>query len=374
MPSAYDLVFWQNTLSAHQAPLLRALSDSLDQRVLLVVTRGPSDDRIGFGWEDLDYGSTRVLVSDSPEERSRVARETLAARAHVFSGLGAYPAIDAVRRQLAVVDDHPHLAVVTESLDSRGVRGVARVLRLRIRAPREAGTVDTIFTIGPLAHRQFARSVRRAGTVVPFAYAVEDARPVARSQSDRSRLIFVGSLTEWKDPALILEALSRVRRSDWTLTLIGRGPLKQSLERQVSARGFGDRVRFIEALPATQVRHEIAESDVLILPSRYDGWGAVVSEALMSGTRVLVSDGAGASELVVSPLQGAVFAAGDAPALGALLTSELATAGDPSRREKLAAWAASHIAPSVMARYLVARFTDPGSARHAPWESGGANV
>jgi glycosyltransferase involved in cell wall biosynthesis len=38
--------------------------------------------------------------------------------------------------------------------------------------------------------------------------------------------------------------------------------------------------------------------DILILPSRYDGWGVVVNEALQAGVPVVVSKGAGASAMV----------------------------------------------------------------------------
>lgn len=367
-----DLVFWQNSLSAHQAPLLRALSEK-GRRVLLVTLRGPSENRSGFGWDDLDYGSARIVVADEARERSRLAGETADAQAHVFSGLGAYPAIDAVRRELSGARTRPHLAVLSESLDPRGVAGALRLARLRARGAREAPTIDTVFTIGPRARRQFARSGFRPDQLVPFAYAV-DAVPAAHRPSPGLRLIYVASLEDRKDPGLLLDALSRLTTTDWSLTVVGRGPLRTSLEARVGAVGMASRVRFIESLPTAEARREIAESDLLILPSRYDGWGAVVSEALMSGTPVLVSDGAGASELVVSPLQGAVFPARDAAALARLLTAESANPRDPSLRHELAAWAASHISAEAMARWLVARFDRPGGARPAPWTSGGADV
>ena len=48
----------------------------------------------------------------------------------------------------------------------------------------------------------------------------------------------------------------------------------------------------------TKVRLAIEEADLLVLPSRFDGWGAVVNEALGAGTPVLVSDLCGSSYLV----------------------------------------------------------------------------
>ena len=52
-----------------------------------------------------------------------------------------------------------------------------------------------------------------------------------------------------------------------------------------------------------------------MLPSRFDGWGAVVNEALMVGTPVICSDRCGASDLIENGRNGYVFEAGNARAL-----------------------------------------------------------
>lgn len=47
--------------------------------------------------------------------------------------------------------------------------------------------------------------------------------------------------------------------------------------------------------------------DVLVLPSRYDGWGAVINEALQRGLYVICSNRCGAKALVVNDKIGKVF-------------------------------------------------------------------
>ena len=63
------------------------------------------------------------------------------------------------------------------------------------------------------------------------------------------------------------------------------------------------------ALRNDVARQMIANSDCLILPSRWDGWGAVVNEALMMGVPVICSDTCGASDLLGNPERGEVFKA-----------------------------------------------------------------
>ena len=74
-------------------------------------------------------------------------------------------------------------------------------------------------------------------------------------------------------------------------------------------------------------------ADTLVLPSDYDGWGAVISEALIEGTRVIASDGCGAR--AVAALAGDVFATGDSHALADLIDRSI-TRGRVSLDERAA--------------------------------------
>jgi glycosyltransferase involved in cell wall biosynthesis len=59
-----------------------------------------------------------------------------------------------------------------------------------------------------------------------------------------------------------------------------------------------------------------ARADVFILPSRYDGWGVVVNQALGAGMPIICSDMVGAGrDLVEKDVNGAIFPNGNAGAL-----------------------------------------------------------
>jgi glycosyltransferase involved in cell wall biosynthesis len=59
-----------------------------------------------------------------------------------------------------------------------------------------------------------------------------------------------------------------------------------------------------------------AQADVFVLPSRYDGWGVVVNQALGAGLPIIVSDRVGAGYDLVRPGEnGFVVPAGDQDAL-----------------------------------------------------------
>jgi glycosyltransferase involved in cell wall biosynthesis len=60
-------------------------------------------------------------------------------------------------------------------------------------------------------------------------------------------------------------------------------------------------------LQMNEIPKKISDSDCLVLPSHFDGWGAVVSEALMVGTPVICSDNCGSSVVVRSSKFGYIF-------------------------------------------------------------------
>jgi len=96
----------------------------------------------------------------------------------------------------------------------------------------------------------------------------------------------------------------------------------------------------------------MAGYDLVVLPSRYDGWGAVVNEALQQGVPVLASDNAGASALVRASGAGAVFGATDAAALAAHLRRALLEPGLLADWRALARAYRSRLDPAVAAAYL----------------------
>jgi glycosyltransferase involved in cell wall biosynthesis len=107
--------------------------------------------------------------------------------------------------------------------------------------------------------------------------------------------LFSGSLIPRKGVDLMARAFVRLRNEgrDVKLKILGDGPLMprlrdtlSSVRESVEILGFSD----WNDLPA-----RYASSDVLCVPSRYDGWGLVVPEGLASGLPVIATDRMGAA-------------------------------------------------------------------------------
>ena len=118
----------------------------------------------------------------------------------------------------------------------------------------------------------------------------------------------------------------KVQGSKFKVTLVGDGPEKERLMRL--AEGVGGRCgrtvefTFLPSQPMEKVRELMREHDLFVFPSNgYEGWGAVVSEALEEGMRVLGTFEAGASAAILP--QERLFHSGDWKTLAKLIEKEM---------------------------------------------------
>lgn len=107
------------------------------------------------------------------------------------------------------------------------------------------------------------------------------------------RLLCVAAVTRQKGHDLLLAALAGVRDLSWHCDVVGnleREPrFVAELRRQAEALRVGGRVTFRGALVRDRLESAYAAADVLVLPSRAETFGMVVSEALARGLPVIAT-------------------------------------------------------------------------------------
>ena len=109
----------------------------------------------------------------------------------------------------------------------------------------------------------------------------------SHSFHDIPRLVSVGRLTRQKDHAVLLKALSLVRRP-WQLDILGDGPERFPLQELAASLGILPRVRFFGSVD--DVSQRLSSADLLCFPSRWEGQGIALLEAASSCLPILASD------------------------------------------------------------------------------------
>ena len=210
----------------------------------------------------------------------------------------------------------------------------------------------------------------------PFAYFLASRPMKAMTPFDPGapfRFIFVGRLIELKRVDQLFAALASLADNMMELVVVGSGPLESQL-RALAEKVLPGRAHWLGQRPIDEISSLMAEADCLVLPSRHDGWGAVVSEALIAGTPAICSDACGATTAVRASGCGGVFRAGDVAGLTSLVRGAWARGRQtPDARRSLAAWARCLSAPAG-ADYLAEILLHAADATaevkpDAPWTS-----
>ena len=106
-----------------------------------------------------------------------------------------------------------------------------------------------------------------------------------------------------------LLAFERGAPHDAHLVIIGDGPLRGSLEQQAAGLKSQERIHFLGwRQDAAQCLTEI---DILLMPSRWEGFGLVLLEAFRAGTAILASDVGGIAEVIEAGVSGLLCTPGD---------------------------------------------------------------
>lgn len=134
-----------------------------------------------------------------------------------------------------------------------------------------------------------------------------------RTLTDPARAIrfgYLGRLDSVKNLPLLLRACVRMRELDqWSLTVIGDGPLRADLQKGVEDADLADRVRFIGEV--TEPIPYLAEIDVLVHPSSSEGMSISVLEAMAIGIPVVAMRVGGNAECIVDGHTGLLVPPGD---------------------------------------------------------------
>ncbi|MEO6055542.1 MAG: glycosyltransferase family 4 protein, partial [Gemmatimonadales bacterium] len=223
----------------------------------------------------------------------------------------------------------PHYWSFTDGVPA----GSARLYRWAERALAPFG--DRVITVC-----EFDRQLAIRQRVVPAAKLVTvhngmpDVAIDLRAEPKRSpaTLTMVARFEPQKDHRSLLTGLAGLTRYPWQLDLIGDGPLLDATRQMADALGIADRVHFLGQRGDVAAR--LAQSQVYVLSSNWEGFPRSILEAMRAGLPVVASDVAGVSESVADGVTGYVIPRGDSELWRTRLEGLLS---DPDLRARLGA-------------------------------------
>lgn len=325
----------------------------------------PADCRVA-DWFD---GAPNVVARGTPFAGSGRLRR-MARNLTYWRGAFAADALDLFENFVLPLVAHPTAATVLTIHDIRSLYepGNPVATRLRRRVFRHAfSRADRIIAVSEAVRAEILAFDPRASVstvyngVDPAAFAAPPAAEIAavgaRYGLPDRYVLAIGHLEARKNLGLLVEAIAILRDAGTPrpLAIVGNdGGMRDAIRARIGELALGDRVTMIEHADDATVRALYAGCDLLAFPSRYEGFGIPILEAMAAGKPMVLADTPVFRELTAG--QGVYFPVDDARAVAQAIERVLRAPEERARqiafgRERLRDFAFDRLADQVAAIY-----------------------
>lgn len=292
--------------------------------------------------------STGLLVGRPGDSESSLARQLFAALTE--GGFGAVfvnVLADAVQTNLVRYLPPHILRIMIVHNITPGTYAAARAVRDHVHA-----TVAISPRVRDDLLRRHGFAAERV-TLIPHAVDLPEVSAREGSDTDRDlRVLFLGRIEDTSKGVLSLVDIMKRLPPEITLTVAGEGPdLGKLVER---SRELGDRISFLGSVPYRASAELLARHDVMIMPSRFEGFGLTLVEAMAAGCVPVVSRIKGVTDWIVEDGRHGLLFPIDNPAAAAAQIRSLH--GDRRRLRAIAAAAREKVRRDFRRDVMASRY------------------
>ena len=124
----------------------------------------------------------------------------------------------------------------------------------------------------------------------------------SQKREDEMSIIWVGRLIDWKHPEICVKLCKKLKdnKRKFSMSMIGDGPMKESLQSMISKYDLGDYISILGPVPSNEVKKYMQKSHIFLMTSdQNEGWGVVLNEAMDSGCVCVANYKAGAVPFLI---------------------------------------------------------------------------
>lgn len=350
-----NLYFWQNKPAIHQAAYLRELA-KMGYNVTWICDMGtPGENRIKMGWKMPKLGKVKLLSNLSRAQQLAIIEQQAPKTSFNFT-IGVRGSRYAQWLTDTFIKRGLEVGWIMEKWDDRGWRGMLRAWMYKYYALKYRKHLSCLLAMGDRGVKAYTWAGFPQERVFNFHYVIET--PILKALPSYSEnlleLAYIGSFCERKGIDLLFKALPTLPQKAWRLHMVGNDLSDGEYKKLAQELKIDDKIVWHGVMPNSEISLFLQKVDLLVLPSRFDGWGAVVNEALQSGTPVVCSDAAGAA-CVCNGILGEHFKASDLESLTKTLTRRVDTSKkiSLSTRKAIANLAEEHLGAKATAKFLI---------------------
>lgn len=143
------------------------------------------------------------------------------------------------------------------------------------------------------------------GRIFNFGYFTSVEKSYSQNRTlppDKINILWCGRIMKCKRVDTLIKAFSNIYRirPQAHLTIVGEGEEQKHIDNLIKKLLPTESVTRINLLPAQQVRELMGQADIYVFPSNgFEGWGAVINEAMAESCVIVGSDKAGAIKTMI---------------------------------------------------------------------------
>jgi glycosyltransferase involved in cell wall biosynthesis len=189
-----------------------------------------------------------------------------------------------------------------------------------------AAPVDALIAMSPALGRE-ARSIFTGKKIVEIAEPIldDDPRPhsIVVEKGEGPLIVCAARLAPQKDLMTTIRAFAKLPTAlNARLLILGEGPLRPQLEREVKRLNMSNRVNMPGHVP--DIAPYLAAADLYLMTSHYEGYPAVLVEAMAAGVPIVTTNcSAALPEIIASPDLGRIVEGDDPQDIASAIVARL---------------------------------------------------
>jgi len=310
--NSIKICIWENIASPHQSYFFKALANHPGIDLQVRYFEKFHNERKKLGWSDNETLPENEQYVTPKIDLALASIKDWEERIHVIPGLSYAFTKELLARLIAHDIKWVHWS-------ERSGIGLARKLHYNVQmfnflqplvskiikkdyADKINKYAMGVFSQGDLAKEDFVGWGVQKNKIEHLFYTIDEMKkpenlPVDLEQYvGKKMFMYAGSLYKLKGIKELLNAFSKLKkRANWLLILVGQDRSDGEYKRMAIKLGIDKQVIFTGSKPIEIMSQYIGYADVFVLPTLFDGWGAVLNEAAALGKPMISTDQCGAA-------------------------------------------------------------------------------
>lgn len=332
-----DIIFWLNQPPRVEKGAYNNVSRKVHGETYYICSHDFPAERKQSNWDDGNYGKAKVVFLPKDKNGRMAVISSLLKnsdnKVHIVCGLRGSmadiicPILKKRHIKFCVVSERPNIVYTNiKGIYQRiGVEILHRIKRIRYE-----NSVIAFLALGKRGLEKFGKLGWPAEKLYEFMYCGEynENTQVVRERNSKTSLhfVYIGRF-DFRTHAvnILMKAFDNLNMYSWRLDMAGGyGEKKDEVMEWIKNHS---NIKYIGRINANDVGKRMLEYDVVLVPSRSEGWNCQINEALYAGIPIITTTEAVSDELVSKSGAGIVVKGADAKAYEDAIKSVI---NDPS--------------------------------------------